>query len=43
MINAYNNSKSNVFVKEVKLNGKNIELQTSPFLHHAGNMRVLVW
>ena len=37
VINAYNNSKSNIFVKKGKLNGKEIELQTSPFLHHAGN------
>ena len=36
MINAYNNSKSNVFVKEIKLNGVNIDLVTSPFLRHTG-------
>ena len=41
VINAYNNSKSNVFVNEVRLNSKKIDLQTSPFLHHTGNVCVL--
>lgn len=36
MIIAYNNSKSNVFVKEIKLNGENVDLEVSPFLHHTG-------
>ena len=38
VITAYNNSKSNIFVKEVRLNNKNIDLKTSPFLHHTGKI-----
>jgi len=35
-ITAYNNSMSNVFVKEVKLNGNSVDLKHSPFIKHFG-------